>query len=1147
MLRTFRRFFLSWSQPVWLCLLVLLCAAGPVLAQSPKPNELTAEERDYLARSGPIVFISQSSYPPFEFVDARDGKLKGMMIELAGWISTEYGFHAEFRDTTFIQAQEAVQRGEADVLTSFFYSEARDRLFDFTDTVFEIPASIFVAVERPDIAHLADLANKRIAIQRGDYAEAFLKGRDIPFELVPTDDFDDATRAVLEGRADALIGDEQIVLHFLYRTGLNTQMKRVGEPLYVGRNAMAVREGNAMLHGILDKGIARARASGALERISEKWSGQVMADPEIDLLEYWPYAVAVAVLLLLGTLSNLHLRHVVRAKTAELVRHQTRLEGIIEGTRAGTWEWLLDNGRIVINELWAQMLGYTRDDLTPLTEETRNRLIHPEDRERAAALLKAHLDGHVAHYACELRMRHRNGSWVWLLERGQITERDATGRPRVVAGTQIDITARKLTEVELQLTASVFANAREGILITDANGNIIDVNPAFVRITGYQRGEAIGKTPRMLKSTHHSAAFFTRFWRDLTTNGFWEGEMWNRRKDGDIYPEILTVSGVRDDKGDVSHFVAVFSDISRQKDYERQLERLAYYDDLTELPNRVLLVDRLSQAIARARRGQTQLGVAYLDLDGFKEINDNCGHDLGDRVLVEVANRLREALREEDTVARVGGDEFVIVLFDAPDNPPQEVVVRRLLESISKPIAIDDQSYQVSGSIGLVRFNGDQDLDSDQLIRQADQAMYQAKQAGKNRFHLFDAEQDRAVRGRHENIARIRRAMLDREFRLHYQPKVNLREGTVFGAEALIRWAHPSRGLLSPATFLPDIENHRVGVELGEWVIDSALAQIGQWRREGLDLIVSVNVGANHLQQADFVDRLQSLLQAHPEVPPQRLELEVLETSALEDVARISSVITACSRLGVRFALDDFGTGYSSLIYLKRLPVQVLKIDQGFVRDMLHDPGDLSILEGVLGLARAFHRDVIAEGVETEEHGKFLLQLGCEQAQGYAIARPMPAEAFLDWARQWRAPDAWMRAGQLRREDIEMLYAASEHRAWVEQLKASVRGGTDTTPETEERACRFGQWLARARSGDNGTASFDVIDRLHQEIHVLSRELVGAHDQGDWASTDRKLTQLQAFSHEMLTLMQELIDARSRRRRLTLVHAAGGGAERSED
>jgi diguanylate cyclase (GGDEF)-like protein/PAS domain S-box-containing protein len=571
-----------------------------------------------------------------------------------------------------------------------------------------------------------------------------------------------------------------------------------------------------------------------------------------------------------------------------------------------------------------------------------------------------------------------------------------------------DITQRKQSEDQLKLAASVFSHAREGITITDADGNILDVNDAFTRITGYSRDEVLGQNPRILNSGRQDKAYYDTMWRDLKDKGHWYGEIWNRRKNGEIFAEMLTISAVCDAQGYAAHYVALFSDITAIKLHEQQLEHIAHFDALTNLPNRVLLADRLRQGMTQAQRRGQRLAVVYLDLDGFKAINDNHGHAMGDQLLMAVSNRMKQTLRDGDTLARLGGDEFVAVLIDLKDESACLPMLTRLLDAAAEPVLLGDLLLQVSASLGVTFYPQADEVDADLLLRQSDQAMYQAKMAGKNRYDIFDAAHDRDVRGHHESVQRIREALQAGEFVLYYQPKVNLRTGVVTGAEALIRWQHPEQGLLAPAAFLPVIEDHPLAVDIGEWVIHTALTQIALWRDAGLNLPVSVNVGARQLQQSNFVTRLRELLAAHPGIQPFDLSLEVLETSALEDLARIAQVIEDCQAMGVKFALDDFGTGYSSLTYLKRLRVSQLKIDQSFVRDMLDDPDDLAILEGVISLARAFHREVIAEGVETVAHGTFLLQLGCELAQGYGIARPMPAHAMPDWAATWQPDPAWV-------------------------------------------------------------------------------------------------------------------------------------------
>ena len=443
----------------------------------------------------------------------------------------------------------------------------------------------------------------------------------------------------------------------------------------------------------------------------------------------------------------------------------------------------------------------------------------------------------------------------------------------------------------------------------------------------------------------------------------------------------------------------------------QRLERIAHYDTLTKLPNRALLADRLTQALMQTERRGQHLSVAFLDLDGFKAVNDTHGHEAGDFLLVTVAERMREALRDGDTLARLGGDEFVAVLLDLADIASSAPILNRLLQAAARPVQYGQITLQVSASLGVTFYPQAQgqaeELEADQLMRQADQAMYQAKQSGKNRFHVFDAEQDRSVRSHHESMESVRRALANQELVLEYQPKVNLRTGAVFGVEAMIRWLHPQRGRLPPADFLPMIEDHPLAIELGQWVIENALLQVERWRQDGLNIAVSVNIGVRHVMQADFVQRLREALDAHPRLKPDCLELELLETSALKDLAHVSQVIQGCRSLGVECTLDDFGSGQSSLTCLKRLPVKYLKIDQNFISDMLDSSDSLLILIGVLKLASAFDLKVIAEGVETAQHGFMLLQLGCELAQGYGIARPMPADELPAWIKQWKPDPMW--------------------------------------------------------------------------------------------------------------------------------------------
>ncbi|MEW5992833.1 MAG: EAL domain-containing protein [Candidatus Zixiibacteriota bacterium] len=777
--------------------------------------------------------------------------------------------------------------------------------------------------------------------------------------------------------------------------------------------------------------------------------------------------------------------------TAELRTSTERLRLAQEAAGIGTWDYNLADGSLVWDDRMCAIFGVARSDLNGTYDDWANR-VHPADLAQASRELQLAING-VQGFNTEFRIVLPDGQ-IRTLEAHAVVLRNETSEAQHVIGINRDITDRARMEERLRLAASVFDHAHEGIIITDPNERILEVNRTFTELTGYSHDEAVGQTPRLLKSGRQSREFYVELWDKLKRDGFWRGEMWNRHKNGDEFAELINISTVRGAGGHVTHYVATFSDITIIKEQQQALERMALYDALTQLPNRVLLADRMTQAMARAHRGGKLLAVCYLDLDGFKPVNDHYGHEAGDQLLVQVAQRLNSHLREDDSVARLGGDEFVLLLGGITTIAECELALERLLHTIAATYTLaDGHTLNISASIGVTLYPLD-DADPDALLRHADQAMYQAKQGGRNRYYLFDPEHDRLTQEHREQLSRIEAALAAEEFVLHYQPKVDMRSGRVVGAEALIRWQHPEHGLLPPAQFLPVIEDTPFAIRLGEWVLRTALAQLAAWWAEGLELGISINISGNHLQNTGFAAHLASLLATYPDLPSEHIELEVLETAALQDIAQVSSIIAQCRKLGVTIAIDDFGTGYSSLTYLKRLPVDTLKIDQSFVRDMLADPEDFAIIEGIIGLTQAFRRRVVAEGVETDEHGALLLRLGCDLAQGYGIARPMPPGQLPAWVRDYRQHPAWSQAAHTRwlREDMPLLSAALEHNRWVDDLIASVDVASHTLPppELDPHKCRFGQWYdgpGRERYGH--LEAFQAIAELHAEAHALGREI----------------------------------------------------------
>lgn len=698
-----------------------------------------------------------------------------------------------------------------------------------------------------------------------------------------------------------------------------------------------------------------------------------------------------------------------REKTEALALAHDRMLSILDGTNAGLYVADMQTHEVLfINALGRSMLGH-------VVGQTCWRAIQGKTEGPCSFCTNAQLvlaDGTPAPPVIWEHFNPMLGRWFQLHDQAITWDDGRLVRLEIA----LDVTEQKNLEQSLrdseQRYRQLFEQSRDALLIVaPPDPGILAANPAAHELfAASSRDELLTRSPLELSPPIQpdgsvSETRFNEIVRTVLHTGSWFGEWEHRRLDGrDICCAVLLN---RTDIGGQTVIQGTIRDISVQKAQQRQLERIAHYDTLTSLPNRVLLADRMQLAMAQAQRRGNRLAIAYLDLDGFKTINDRHGHDIGDRLLIVAANRMRQVLRETDTLARLGGDEFVAVLADLATPEACLPTLGRLLDAASREILEEGLSLRVSASLGVTFYPQTETIDADQLLRQADQAMYQAKLAGKNRYHLFDVARDHAVRGHHESIARLSRALSDGEFVLHYQPQVNMRTGSVTGLEALIRWAHPDGKLRAPGEFLPLIEGHTLEIELGMWVIGKALSQIQTWREAGLDIQVSVNIAAGQLQSPGFVQALSDILRRYDRLPPGQLQLEILESSAIEDLELIIQVISDCRELGVSFAIDDFGTGYSSLTYLKRLPASTLKIDRSFVRDMLADPDDHAILVGVISLANAFSREAIAEGVEHIEQGEALLDMGCELAQGFGIGRPMPAECVADWVSAWRCPEQW--------------------------------------------------------------------------------------------------------------------------------------------
>ncbi len=657
------------------------------------------------------------------------------------------------------------------------------------------------------------------------------------------------------------------------------------------------------------------------------------------------------------------------------------------------------SGRIQWAGAIPTITGYQADEFAAIDIDAWAALIHPEDRTYTLERLDQAMTSGTA-YTVEYRFRRKDGSYLWIEDHGAFLL-NTEGKAYRMLGTMQDITVRQQAEARLHLAAAVFEAARDAIVVTDTAWNIVTINPAFTALTGYAEADVRGRSPRLLWAERQPEGYFEAMGQTLAQEGMWQGEFWAQCKGGQRRAALASLGAVRDSTGRITHHVGVATDITALKVAEQRIEHLAYYDALTDLPNRALLAQRAEFALALAARRRTDLALLFLDLDQFKEVNDSLGHAEGDALLVQAAARLRDLTRAEDTACRLGGDEFVLLLPDAGQENALRVA-DKLLAAFRQPFAVAGHALRVTTSVGIALYPHD-GANFAELLKNADTALYQAKQDGRNTRMFYDRQMNAATFERLVLESELRQAIAAGQLRAYYQPKVRLSDGHTVGAEALVRWQHPDHGLIPPGRFIPAAEASDLIVELGGWMLAEVCRQLAAWRATGLPpLTVAVNLAARHFRQPGLADSIRGLLEAYG-LPPRALELELTESSLLEAGPQTAETLLALERLGMGLVIDDFGTGYSSLSYLKRLPLTALKIDQSFVRDLVTDPDDRTIAAAIVALGHGLGLKVVAEGVETGEQRRILFDQGCDLAQGYLFGRPEPPEAFAT---------AWLGAGE---------------------------------------------------------------------------------------------------------------------------------------
>ena len=742
----------------------------------------------------------------------------------------------------------------------------------------------------------------------------------------------------------------------------------------------------------LDPGRYTFRAQGSNR--DGVWSSNELVLPITVVPPWWnslpahlAYAMALAAAVMLLVMAQRSRRSQQRALLAQIREREERLKLALWGSGDEFWDWNVRENSLF--RLGAdQLLGLRREHQVS-TDDWRSRAVHPEDLPRVQRILQEHIVGHTEFFESEHRIRNAQGGWVWVRSRGKVVARDEAGNPLRISGTARDISASRRAERDRRIATEVLRSMGEAVAVADLEFRFVSVNPAFSRMTGYGEEEVRGQATSLLDSPQHSAEYYQRVRESLEHTGHWQGEMWQRRKDGEEFLGWIELSEVRDGHGTRTHYVAVVGDITDKKRAEQELRYLANYDTLTGLPNRTLLAERLARAVVRARRQDTRVAVLFLDLDRFKDVNDSMGHAAGDRILKAAAARLLTTVRETDTVARLGGDEFTVVLEDMAGLEVAEEVARKIIAAFAEPLDLDGRGdVVVSPSIGISLYP-DHGLVPTDLLKFADTAMYQAKDRGRNTYQVYTEAMDAEAKRRANMIAALRKGLDRGEFRLVFQPRLSLLDERITGVEALVRWHSEDLGEVLPTVFIPLAEETGLILPIGEWVLREACLTLKRWRHQGLtELCMAVNVSVLQLLRGDLPTVVREVL-AEVGVPAERIELEVTESMVMANAQETTAVLRDLKQLGVTLAIDDFGTGYSSLVYLKRLPIDTLKIDKEFIGDITTDPDDEAITATVITMAHSLGLNVVAEGVESGEQLAYLREQGCDEIQGFWLAPPL--------------------------------------------------------------------------------------------------------------------------------------------------------------
>ncbi|OSM05940.1 putative PAS/PAC sensor-containing diguanylate cyclase/phosphodiesterase [Magnetofaba australis IT-1] len=948
-------------------------------------------------------------WAPFEYID-EEMHYRGMAADYIRLV--EERLNVQFnvdKERPWPQMVEAVKARDLDLFSCVVKTPAREKYAIFTKPYLSFPMVIVTRNDTDFIDGVQDLIDHKrsVSVVKSYASHDILVENHPELRIAPAKTVKLGLEAVAHGKTDAFIGNLAVVGQVMREHGL-TNLSVSGQTPYRFELAMAVRKDWQPLVPILQKALDDITQEER-DQIFNRWI-RVEFSQKIDWSSIAYYVLAAFAALMIVVVWNRILQREIdhrkkteaflnneiqqREKAEErLTRSRESLAHAQQIAHIGNWDWDIQAGDLEWSDEIYRIFGQTPQAFSATYEAFLN-AVHPDDRQMVQDAVKSALENPDVDYSVEHRVIRPDGEERIVYELGDI-RRDASGAPVLMRGTVQDVTDFRKTEESLELSRLVIENASEAIVITNKKGLIVDINPAYEQVTGYARAEVLGQDPSITSSGRHDKAFYQEMWKTLHETGCWSGEIWDRRKSGEVFPKWLSINIIRDSRNEIANYVGIFTDITHQKATEEALEQMAFYDALTKLPNRTLFRERLNREIVISERENQKVAVLFIDLDRFKYVNDTFGHDIGDELLIEVAARITDNLRKSDVVCRLGGDEFTVILNNPKTVEDIGKISEEIIHSLQRAFKLKDHEAFIGASIGIATYP-DNGQDFETLTKNADLAMYQAKDAGRGTYRFYSEEMNAKSAFRLTMEADLRRAIEEKQFTLFYQPKVEIAKNRTAGMEALIRWNHPKKGMVSPADFIPLAEETGLIVPMGDWALETACRQTKELLDKGVALRVAVNLSTKQFQDPGLLDKVKKTL-SEAGLPSQYLELEITESIAMQDVEETIATVEALRQEGIHISIDDFGTGYSSLSYLKKFPLHSLKVDQSFVRDLTVDSDDAAIVESVISMAHAMGLSVVAEGVETEEQLAFIRDRECAQVQGYFFSKPLPFEQLLDY------------------------------------------------------------------------------------------------------------------------------------------------------